>query len=86
MGKFKAPVEQVEEFLSPVLEWGMMVKPAPVAPDACRDADDLLILGTALAATVDLLVTGDKDPLILGSFQRIAIISPREFCDRFMAG
>ena len=42
----------------------------------CRDADDDVILGTAVAARADLIVTGDKDLLVLGSYQSIPIITP----------
>ena len=45
----------------------------------CRDAEDDPILGTAVAARCDLLVTGDKDLLELGDYQTIPIVSPRGF-------
>ena len=33
----------------------------------------------------DVLVSGDKDLLILGSFESIPILSPRQFHDRFLS-
>lgn len=50
--------------------------------DACRDGDDLPVLGTLLAAKADCLVTGDQDLLELREFHSIPILSPRAFHDR----
>lgn len=44
--------------------------------------DDLPVLGAAIAAHADCLITGDKELLNLGSFHSIAILSPRAFYDR----
>ena len=41
----------------------------------CRDTDDDIVLGTAVAGTCDLIVTGDSDLLVL--YQNIPIVSPR---------
>ena len=59
--------------------FSIVVTPDVVAKDACRDINDLPVLGTAIAGGADVLVTGDKDLLILHPFQNIAILSPREF-------
>ena len=59
-----------------------LVTPVTVEADSCRDRDDLLILGTALAAGADCIVSGDKDLLVLGSFRGIAILKPRALWDR----
>jgi predicted nucleic acid-binding protein len=58
------------------------VTPVTVEADSCRDPDDLLILGTALAAGADGIVSGDKDLLVLGSFRGIAILKPRALWHR----
>ena len=60
-------------------ENGLLFKPATVASDACRDADDLHILGLVKTAKPDYLVTGDDDLLALASFERCRIITPRQF-------
>lgn len=57
-------------------------------PVPIRDADDAVILGTALAANADLLVTGDKDLLILAGDERLGrltIIPPAQFLDMLAA-
>ena len=55
-----------------------MASPAPLRKRICRDPDDDVVLATALAGRVDVIVTGDQDLLILKSFQRIQILSPRQ--------
>jgi putative PIN family toxin of toxin-antitoxin system len=59
-----------------------IVTPAEVPPGACRDPDDLPVLGTVLAGMADCLVTGDQDLLILGEFGGHPILSPRQFWHR----
>ncbi len=56
-------------------------KPSPVPLGSCRDADDLHILGLAIAAKADRIITGDEDMLVLGSYRGIPIVSPRQFWD-----
>lgn len=55
------------------------VEPVTVDEEACRDPDDLPVLGTVVAARCDVLVTGDKDLLELETFRGIPIVSPRAF-------
>ena len=55
-----------------------IVAPMEVPPQRCRDPEDLEILGTAAAAKADLLISVDKDLLVLGSFRQIRIIKPGE--------
>ena len=51
-------------------------KPPPVA---VRDPDDAVILSEALAGGTDVLVTGDKDLLVLGNVGALRILDPRGF-------
>lgn len=46
-----------------------------------RDPDDRNVLGAAVALGADVIVSGDKDLLILDSFEGIPILSPRQFVD-----
>jgi len=58
------------------------VEPIPEEPSKIkvRDEDDRWILESALKANADILVTGDKDLLVLSKkITRIKIISPRGF-------
>lgn len=55
------------------------VTPVPFNKPVCRDPDDDIVLASALAGNCRCLVTGDKDLLVLGSFQEIAIVTPTDF-------
>jgi hypothetical protein len=80
--KFEVPGSEVRNtvgFLRRVTE---LVEPADVPPGACRDPDDLPVLGTALAGRADCLVTGDADLLALGEYRGIPILTPRGFYER----
>lgn len=46
-----------------------------------EDAEDNKILECALAASADVIVTGDKHLLELGKFKKTKILTPREFFD-----
>lgn len=48
-----------------------------------RDANDNMILGTAIAAGADVIVTGDLDLLVLQEYEGIPIVTAREFLERY---
>jgi uncharacterized protein len=45
----------------------------------CRDPNDDMFLECAARANADLLVAGDKDLLVLGSYKRTRILTPAEY-------
>jgi uncharacterized protein len=45
----------------------------------CRDPDDDMFLECAARANADLLIAGDKDLLVLGSYKATRILSPAEY-------
>lgn len=47
-----------------------------------RDPSDRRILAEAVAGRADVLVTGDRDLLVLAGRAPVPILSPREFWDR----
>lgn len=53
---------------------------APVAPDP----DDDKFLACALAADVRTIVTGDKPRLSVSGWAGLAILTPRQFVDRYL--
>jgi len=48
----------------------------PLVQPVCRDPDDDEVLALAVAARVELIVSGDNDLLVLGSFEGVPIVSP----------
>lgn len=57
-----------------------LVEPQPVPAGTARDAADLPVLGTLLAAKTDYLITGDQGLLSLAD--RHPILTPAEFWRR----
>ena len=80
--KFKVPATHADEIISFLRGHAELVTPATVSTDACRDPDDLPVLGTAVAGRAELLVTGDQDLLTLHVYAGIAIITPRACYER----
>lgn len=80
--KFKAPPGDVNTALEMIANAAEMADSAPLPKDACPDADDVPVLGTAVAGKAVVLVTGDRKLVDLKSFRGIAIMTPREFFDR----
>jgi putative PIN family toxin of toxin-antitoxin system len=59
-----------------------IAEPAPLGARVSRDADDDMVLATAVAAGAALIVTGDQDLLVVGRYRDIEIVSPRDFLKR----
>jgi putative PIN family toxin of toxin-antitoxin system len=59
-----------------------VVVPAVIAPTVVKDVADDMVIATALAAGVDLIVSGDAHILDLKSFQGIEIVDPAEAARR----
>lgn len=80
--KFRIPVDEVAEAVAALRKRVELVVPLAVSADACRDPNDLPVLGAAIAGRAECLVTGDRDLLELKQFQGVSILSPRELYDR----
>lgn len=59
-----------------------IVEPTTLSAPVSRDADDDVVLATAVAARAVAIVTGDQDLLVVGRYDGIDIISPRDFLSR----
>ncbi len=77
--KIKLPGGIVNDINNFLREHASIVSPIPLAADLCRDPDDVKILGLAIAAHADCIITGDKDLLVLKMFQGVPIMTPRSF-------
>mgnify|MGYP001373355858 CR=1 FL=1 len=56
-----------------------ILQPLPQIEPTCRDPDDDHVLSAALVIDADYLVTGDKDLLVLGQYQKTRIVTARTF-------
>ena len=79
--KIKLPPDVIDNIGVLLRDHSDISIPVPLASDVCRDPDDIKILGLAVATKADYIVTGDKDLLVLKSFQGIPILNPRSFSD-----
>ncbi len=84
--KIKIPTIIVDNIGELLREHSNISNPVPLASDVCRDPDDIKILGLAIASNADYIVTGDKDLLVIKSFQGIPILNPRSFSDILHGG
>lgn len=60
--------------------------PEKPATSGVRDPDDEWIIASALRAQADILVSGDKDLLVLKSVQNLPILDPRGFWQHLKTG
>ena len=79
LNKFKVPPADALEVINLMTLNMTSVTPEPLEAAVCRDPDDDWVLATAAAGGCECIVTGDKDLLVLKSFQDIAILAPSEF-------
>jgi putative PIN family toxin of toxin-antitoxin system len=78
--KIHVPDPVVREIVAFLRASASTVEGAPERPPiVVRDPDDLVILGGALSGGADVLVTGDKDLLVLGKVGALRILDPRGF-------
>jgi|GEM_PF-627731 len=67
-----------ERLLADVRRLAEVIEPPPLPQPGCRDPDDDQVLALAIAAKVELIVSGDDDVLSLRSFQGIPILAPAQ--------
>lgn len=63
-----------------------VIEPPRLDSPVCRDPDDDAVLALALAAQVDVIISGDDDLRALTHFQGIPISAPAQANDRIAAG
>lgn len=79
VGKFNFSSREAEAVLLLLKSRAVLVKPRALEKPTCRDPDDDLILGTAIAGNCECIVTGDKDLLDLDCFEGIRMVNPSDF-------
>ena len=70
-----------DEFLQALRDQVRQVDPLPLPSPVCRDPDDDLVLATAVAAGAERVVTGDRDLLVLRTYEGVPLVSPRQFLE-----
>jgi len=80
--KFSVDQDLIDEFILLLEQDGVQVQPAPLPGIELQDKDDLPIVGAAVAARAEVLITGDKELLDLGRVENLEILSPRQFWEK----
>ena len=75
--KFPDFTDDVEALIGVLQENLEVVSLGSITIDVCRDPDDNRVLETAILGDAEAIVSGDKDLLVLGDYEGIAITTPR---------
>jgi uncharacterized protein len=77
--KFDWEPRHAEEVLAQLVRVGEFVEPQEMVADIADDPDDNRVLEAAAEGDADLVVSGDRHLLALGSWRDIPIVKPAEF-------
>jgi putative PIN family toxin of toxin-antitoxin system len=77
--KFKFPQRDANHVAAFLRRVGIVVLPADLPTDLCRDPTDIPVLGTAVAGECALLISVDRDLLDMQKIHEIPIIRPGEY-------
>lgn len=78
--KFRVPGDVLDATRDFLRGYSTTVTPARRSSAKVRDPDDAVVLATAIAADVDVLVTGDRDLLdVQDRVREVRIMDPRGF-------
>ena len=74
----------ISDVLDLVLVKAEMVNAGPLPKQVCADADDDKFIACAIAGSARLIVSGDKHLLDISPYQKITVIKPRQFVDKYL--
>jgi uncharacterized protein len=80
--KFSFPKRDTDLVAAFLRRVSLVVKPADLPSDLCRDPADIPVLGTAVAGECGLLISVDRDLLDMQTIKSIPIIRPGEYWRR----
>ncbi len=79
--KFKVKHQDIIRTINFIKSITVKIKPTGNLPNISRDKDDNNILHLAEHINADIIITGDKDLLLLKKFMNTIIINPRDYMD-----
>jgi len=80
--KLMMPGEKVQLITDYLREVCFIGTETSIEKNACRDKNDIHILGLAAKMRPDFIITGDMDLLILKRYRNIPIVTPRGFWEK----
>ena len=84
--KFRFPEREADQVAAFLRRAAVVVEPADLPPDVCRDPTDIPILGTAVSGECALLISVDRDLLDIQRINEIPIIRPGDYWRRTTEG
>jgi len=80
--KFRAPADLITETIWLLRQDALLASADPKAHISVKDKTDIAILSAAINGKADMLITGDRELLDLGTAGNVEILSPRQFWDK----
>lgn len=75
----RLPNDRLNRFLLAYQDYALPFSPDPSVKGIAPDEEDDLVLGTAVDAAADFLVTGDKGLLAIGEYRGVRIVTADAF-------
>lgn len=79
------PGIDISDILDLLLMKAEMVNARPLPTRVCADADDDKFIACAAAGSSQLIVSGDKHLLDISPYQKIEVVKPRQFVDKYIS-
>ena len=83
--KFSVSQELIDDFIELLEQDSIPAQPGQLPRIELKDSGDLTILGAAISAGVEVLVTGDQELLDLNRIANLEVLSPRQFWEKLKA-
>ncbi|MCI8642878.1 MAG: putative toxin-antitoxin system toxin component, PIN family [Lachnospiraceae bacterium] len=73
-----------KSILSPLIKTMEIIEPITQV-EICRDPDDNKFLGCARDSHALYIVSGDKDLLVINEYEKIKIVTAKDFCEQYLS-
>ena len=83
--KFGVSQDLIDDFIRLLEQDSILAQPAQLPTIELKDRNDLAIVGAAISAGAEVLVTGDKELLDLNTVANLEVLSPRQFWEKLKA-